>query len=61
MVYCDSSCFMFGGGPDGPAIRFDKDFNNGYSHSNNCFSAPVLVKNENGEFKIKKMEIFILA
>jgi hypothetical protein len=61
VVYCDTSCFMFGGGPDGPAIRFDKDLNNGFSHPNNCFSAPVLVKNENGEFKIKKMEIFILG
>lgn len=60
ILYCDSQCFMFGGGPEGPVIRIDKDLNNGFSNKGNCFNAPVLVSNKDGEFKLRKMEIFSL-
>jgi len=60
IIYCDSQCFMFGGGPKGPAIRVEKDLNSGYTYSENGFDAPCLVKNKDGEFRIKNLEIFIL-
>ena len=60
IIYCDSQCFMFGGGPKGPAIRVEKDLNSGYTYSENGFDTPCLVKNKDGEFRIKSLEIFIL-
>jgi hypothetical protein len=60
IIYCDSQCFMFGGGPDGPAIRLDKDLNNGFSYKGNCFGSPVLVAHKDGEFRVKKMEVYHL-
>jgi hypothetical protein len=61
IIYCDNTCFMFGGGSKGPAIRVDNALSNGFSYPENCFGAPVLVENKDGEFKIKKMEIYILG
>ena len=60
IVYLDTTCFMFGNGPNGPAIRIDKDLNLGFSYEGGAFGNEKLVDNENGEFKIKKMEVFIL-
>lgn len=61
VLYVDSTCFMFGGGSKGPAIRLDKDLNKGFSYDGGCFKNPVLVKDENGEFCVKKFEIFSLS
>lgn len=60
IVYVDSQCAMFGNGSNGPAIRFDKDLTGGFSYAGGCFKNEKLVKNEKGEFKIKKMEIYEL-
>lgn len=61
ILYCDSECFMYGNGADGPAIRIDNNLSQGYSYANNAFGGPKLVEDENGEFKLKKMEIYILG
>lgn len=60
VLYVDSECVMFGNGPKGPAIRFDKDLKGGFSYEGGCFNNEKLVSNENGEFQIKKMEIYHL-
>ena len=60
IIYVDNDCLMFGNGPKGPAIRFDKDLDSGFSYDGGCFSNPVLINNEKGEFKIKNIEIFML-
>lgn len=61
IIFVDKECLMFGNGPNGPAMRIDKDFNIGYSNKGNCFDCPVLSKKENGQFEIKKYEIFELV
>ena len=61
ILYCSFECFMLGGGKNGPAIYIDKDLKNGYSSPENCFRTPSLIKeNKNGEFILKKMEIYLL-
>ena len=60
IVYVDTTCIMFGNGTNGPAIRIDKDLNGGFSYGGGAFGNEKLVGSENGEFKVKKMEVFIL-
>jgi len=60
IIYCDTQCIMFGRGPKGPAIRVEKNVSSGYTYDENGFGTPCLVKDNEGEFRIKNLEIFIL-
>ena len=59
ILFVDSNCLMFGNGVKGPAIRFDKDLDYGFSYDDGCFKNPVLVNNEKGEFRVKSLEIYM--
>ena len=60
IIYIDTKTFIFGNGPKGPAIQFDEKVQDGYSYEGGCFGNPALVKNDDGHFVIKKIEIFQL-
>jgi hypothetical protein len=58
IYYGDSEWFMFINGKEGPAIQIKNDLSKGFTHQNEFFNSPVLVKDN--EFQIKCFEIFIL-
>ena len=59
ILYIDTKTFIFGNGPNGPAIHLDDQLVEGESCEGGCFNNPSLVKDKN-HFKIKKIEIFKL-
>ena len=59
IIYIDTKTFIFGNGPNGPAIQFDDKVQEGFSYEGGCFKNPSLVKEEN-HFVITNIEIFQL-
>ena len=60
ILYMDSKTFIFGNGPNGPAIHLDQDLIEGESYEGSCFNNNCLVEGNDNHFKIKKIEIFKL-
>lgn len=60
ILYVSSKDFIFGNGPNGPAIQLNQDLKEGDSYSGGCFNNPCLVKDKDGHFSVKKLEIFKL-
>ena len=60
ILYVTSKDFIFGNGPTGPAIQLNQDLKEGDSYSGGCFNNPCLVKDKDGHFSVKKLEIFKL-
>ena len=60
ILYVTSKDFIFGNGPSGPAIQLNQDLKEGDSYSGGCFNNPCLVKDKEGHFSVKKLEIFKL-
>jgi len=59
ILYCDNQIFMYGGGVNGPALSIDNNLKNGFSYEPNAFGVPKL--GVNGEFTVKKFEIYHLG
>ena len=60
ILYVTSKDFIFGNGPNGPAIQLNQDLKNGDSYGGGCFNNPCLVHDPDGHFSVKKLEIFKL-
>ena len=60
ILYVTSKDFIFGNGASGPAIQLNQDLKEGDSYSGGCFNNPCLVKDIDGHFTVKKLEIFKL-
>ncbi len=61
IIYIDNESFAFGIGKFGSAIKLDDSLNHGYSNKTDSFNSPALTKNEDGEYTIKKVEVYILS
>ena len=60
IFFLDTQNFIFGNGPNGPAIQLDQNLVEGESYEGTCFNNPCLVGGDENHFKIKKIEIFKL-
>lgn len=62
IVLFEPGCFRFGYGEDGPAISIDHDLKTGVSERNSVYGQVNLLKDysNEGEFKIKNMEVYIM-
>ena len=60
ILYITNKDFIFGNGPSGPAIQLNQDIRKGISNKGGCFNNPCLVKDSDGHFVVKKLEIFQL-
>ena len=60
ILYVTTKDFIFGNGINGPAIQLNQDLKEGDSYGGGCFNNPSLVKDEDGHFSVKKLEIFKL-
>ena len=60
ILYVTTKDFIFGNGISGPAIQLNQDLKEGDSYSGGCFNNPCLVKDPDGHFSVKKLEIFKL-
>jgi len=60
ILYVTNKDFIFGNGPSGPAIQLNQDIRRGISYGGGCFNNPCLVKDSQGHFVVKKLEIFKL-
>ena len=60
ILFITSKDFIFGNGPNGPAIQLNQDIMKGVSYGGGCFNNPCLVSNPEGQFIITKLEIFKL-
>ncbi len=61
VLLCNNDYIMFGNGEYGPAIYIVGDFGSGRSNCKNCFCEEKLVESEDGNFKIAKFEVYLLA
>jgi len=53
--------FSFGIGKNGASFRLEENLCHGYSYESIVFNSPKLVENKDGEYKIKKIEVYILS
>ena len=60
ILYVTTKDFIFGNGPNGPAIQLNQDLKEGDSYSGGCFKNPCLVSEPDGHFMVKKLEVFKL-
>ena len=60
ILYVTTKDFIFGNGPNGPAIQLNQDLKEGDSYSGGCFNNPCLVSDSDGHFSVRKLEIFKL-
>ena len=60
ILYVSNKDFIFGNGPNGPAIQLNQDIRKGMSYKGGCFNNPCLVKDPDGHFVVTKLEIFKL-
>ena len=60
ILYVTTKDFIFGNGPNGPAIQLNQDLKEGDSYNGGCFNNPCLVNDPEGHFYVKKLEIFKL-
>ena len=60
ILYITNQDFIFGNGPNGPAIQLNQDIMKGVSYEGGCFNNPCLVGNPEGHFIVTKLEIFKL-
>ena len=60
ILYVTSKDFIFGNGPNGPAIQLNQDLKEGDSYPGGCFNNPCLVNEHDGHFSVEKLEIFKL-
>ena len=60
ILFCDQTFIMFGNGEKGPALYISEDVGTGRTNGENCFCKDSLVEAEDGNFKIRKFEIFLL-
>ena len=62
VVLFEPGCFRFGYGEDGPAISIDHDLKSGISERNSVYGQVDLLKDysNEGEFKIKNMEVYLM-
>ena len=60
ILYVSNKDFIFGNGPNGPAIQLNQDIRKGMSYKGGCFNNPSLVKDPDGHFVVTKLEIFKL-
>ena len=60
ILYVTSKDFIFGNGPNGPAIQLNQDLKEGDSYPGGCFNNPCLVNDNDGHFSVEKLEIFKL-
>ena len=60
ILYISNKDFIFGNGPNGPAIQLNQDMKKGVSYKGGCFNNPCLVKDPDGHFIVTKLEIFKL-
>lgn len=60
ILMCNNNFIMFGNGSNGPAIFINDSLDSGRSNGDNCFSKDRLIKSEDGAFKIKRLEIYLL-
>lgn len=58
----ENDCFSFGIGRNGlAAFRLDENLCKGFSYESLVFNSPKLVENKDGEYTIKKVEVYILS
>jgi hypothetical protein len=60
ILYVTTKDFIFGNGPNGPAIQLNQDLKEGDSYGGGCFNNPSLVSDPDGHFSVRKLEIFKL-
>lgn len=60
ILYVTTKDFIFGNGPEGPAIQLNQDLKEGDSYGGGCFNNPRLVQEPDGHFTVEKLEIFKL-
>lgn len=61
ILFIDDQSFLYGIGDCGASIRLNSDMSHGYSHKSTAFTSPVLTKSNDGEYHIKKVEVYIIS
>lgn len=59
-VLMDSNSFLFGIGDTGASIRLDSELSHGFSNYSTSFNSPVLTNENNGEYYVKQVEVYVL-